>query len=72
MTKKENMLIEDLRETFDNLDQYNIKLNLTKGAFGIPAGQLFSYYISARGIEENLEKISVVLAMQQPHDLQGV
>jgi hypothetical protein len=32
-TRKEETLISDLRETFDNLDRYELKLNLTKCSF---------------------------------------
>ena len=49
--RKADALIDDLRETFDNLDRFKIKLNPTKCAFGVPAGQLLGYFISARGIE---------------------
>ena len=56
-TRVEATLLDDLRETFDNLDSYNIKLNPKKCAFGVPAGQLLGYLVSARGIEVNPEKI---------------
>ena len=45
-TKEARTLIDDLRETFDNLDHYRIKLNLEKYAFGAPSGQLLGYFIS--------------------------
>jgi hypothetical protein len=56
-TRKEDSLIPDLRETFDNLDRYELKLNPTKCFFGVPTGQLLGFSVSARGIEANLEKI---------------
>ena len=68
----EATLLDDLRETFDNLDRYNIKLNPKKCAFGVPAGQLLGYLISARGIEVNPEKIQAILTMKQPKNLHGV
>jgi hypothetical protein len=37
-TRKEEALINDLKEAFDNLDRYKLKLNLTKCSFGISAG----------------------------------
>src|SRR5215216_4102379 len=37
-TKEEASLINDLRETFANLDRYRIKLNPDKCAFGVPSG----------------------------------
>ena len=63
---------DDLRETFDNLDHYKIKLNLEKCAFGVPSGQLLGYFISQRGIEANPKKIWAILAMEKPKNLKGV
>jgi hypothetical protein len=34
-TRKEEALINDLKETFDNLDRYKLKLNPTKCSFGV-------------------------------------
>jgi hypothetical protein len=39
-TKEKDTLIEDLRETFDNLRRFRMKLNPAKCTFGIPAGKL--------------------------------
>jgi hypothetical protein len=46
-----------LKETFDNLDRYKIKLKSTKCSFGVSARQLLRFLVSARGIEANPEKI---------------
>jgi hypothetical protein len=62
-TRKEESLIADLRETFDNLDRYKLKLNPTKCSFGVPVGQLLGFLVLARGIEANLEKIQAILTM---------
>jgi hypothetical protein len=56
-TTKADNLLDDLRETFNNLDRYNIKLNPKKCSFGVPTGMLFGYLISERGIDGNTEKI---------------
>jgi dsDNA-binding SOS-regulon protein len=72
-TRKEESLISDLVETFDNLTRYKLKLNLTKCSFGVSAGQLLGFLVSARGIEANLEKIQAILIMGKPiklHDVQ--
>jgi hypothetical protein len=37
-TRKEESLISDLAETFDNLNRYKLKLNATKCSFGVSAG----------------------------------
>jgi hypothetical protein len=61
-TKADNLL-DDLRETFANLDRYNIKLNPKKFSFGVPTCQLLGYLISKRGIEGNREKIQAIINM---------
>jgi hypothetical protein len=66
---KGDSLLDDLQETFANLDRYNIKLNPKKCSFGVPTGQLFGYLISERGIEGNPEKIQVIINMQPPKTL---
>jgi dsDNA-binding SOS-regulon protein len=62
-----------LVETFDNLNRYKLKLNLTKCSFGMSVGQLLEFLVSARGIEANPEKIQAILTMGKPaklHDVQ--
>ena len=71
-TKREDTLLDDLRETFANLKHFNIKLKPKKCTFGVPAGQLLGYLISARGIEADLGKIQAILTMQRPAKLHDV
>jgi hypothetical protein len=71
-TRKEESLITDLRENFDNLDIYKLKLNPNKCSFGVTAGQLLGFVVSARGIEENPEKIQAILTMGKPTKLHQV
>jgi hypothetical protein len=56
MSKKQDNLIADLQETFNNLRKYNMMLNPTKYVFGVPAGQLLGFIVSHRSIEVNPEK----------------
>jgi hypothetical protein len=69
---KGNSLLNDLRETFANLDRYSIKLNPKKCSFRVPTGQLLGYLISERGIKGNPEKIQVIINMQPPKTLRHV
>jgi hypothetical protein len=72
-TREEESLISDLKETFDNLNRYKLKFNLTKCSFGVSAGQLLGFLVFARGIEANPEKIQAILTMGKPtklHDVQ--
>jgi hypothetical protein len=72
MSEKQDCLIADLQETFDNLRKYNMMLNPTKCVFGVPAGQLLGFIVSHRGIEVNPEKIKAILDISQPNDLKDV
>jgi hypothetical protein len=69
---KVDSLLDDLRETFANLDRYSIKLNPKKCSFGVPTGQLLGYLIFERGIEGNPEKIQGIINMQPPKTLRHV
>jgi hypothetical protein len=51
------------------LNRYKLKLNPTKCSFGVSAGQLLGFLVSARGIEANPEKIQAILMMGKPAKL---
>jgi hypothetical protein len=72
MSKKQDDLIADMQETFNNLRKYNMMLNPTKCIFGVPAGQLLGFIVSHRGIEVNPEKIEAILDISRPNDLKDV
>jgi hypothetical protein len=55
-TRKEESLINDLQESFDNLDRYKLKLNPTKYSFSVFVGQLLGFLVSAREIEADPKK----------------
>jgi hypothetical protein len=71
-TREEATLISDLHETFDNLDRYKLKLNLTKCSFGVPGGQLLRFLVLSRGIEANPEIIQAILTMAKPTKLNEI
>jgi hypothetical protein len=72
MSKKQDDLIADLQETFNNLRKYNMMLNPTKCVFGVPAGQLLGFIVSHSGTEVNPEKIKAILKISRPNDLKDV
>jgi hypothetical protein len=45
-TKHVSQLVSNLQETFDNLQQYSIRLNPEKCVFGVPVGKLLGFIIS--------------------------
>jgi hypothetical protein len=71
-TRKDESLISDLQETFENLDRYKLKLNPTKCSFGVSVGQLPGSLVSARGIEANPEENQAILTMGKPAKLHEV
>ncbi|XP_074346726.1 uncharacterized protein LOC141685532 [Apium graveolens] len=58
--------IKDLKECFDNLRRYNMKLNPKKCAFRVPSGKFLGFLVSERGIEANSEKINAIIEMKIP------
>ncbi|SPT17722.1 unnamed protein product [Triticum aestivum] len=71
-TEKRGTLLEDLKETFENLRRFQIKLNPEKCVFGVPAGQLLGFLVSERGIECNPVKIKAIKRMDVPTRLLDV
>ncbi|PKA65541.1 putative mitochondrial protein [Apostasia shenzhenica] len=74
LVKSRNMeeYFADLRETFNTLRKFNLKLNPTKCTFGTVSGKFLGYLISVRGIEANPDKISAVLSMPSPRSLKEI
>ncbi len=70
--KKSDSLIDNLRETFDNLRTYQMKLNPDKCTFGGPSGKHLGFLVSGRGIEANPEKIKAIENMESPTRLKEV
>src|SRR5215216_6837855 len=71
-TERRGTLLEDLKETFDNLCRFQIKLNPEKCVFGVPAGQLLDFLVSERGIECNPVKIKAIEWMEKPTRLRDI
>ena len=64
--------MEDLRDTFDTLRSYNMKLNPGKCAFGVTAGKFLGFIVSQRGIEANPDKIRTIIEMKPPRNVKEV
>ena len=63
---RENDHLDDLRETFNTLRSYNMKLNPNKCAFGVTAGKFLGFMVSQRGIEVNPKKIRAIMELEPP------
>src|SRR4051812_44704860 len=71
-TEKRRTLLEDLKETFENLRRFQIKLNPEKCVFGVPAGQLLGFPVSERDIECNTMKVKAIERIEDPSRLLDV
>ena len=71
-SQREEDHLEDLRETFDTLRSYNMKLNPGKCAFGMTVGKFLGFMVSQRGIEANPDKIWAIIEMKPPRNVKEV
>ena len=63
---KAKLHVAHLTESFQDLKNYNMKLNLTKCAFRVSVEKFLGFIVNSRGIEANPDKIKVVLDMEPP------
>ena len=70
--REEQGHIGDLRETFDTLRKYKLKLNPQKCVFAVVAGKFLGFFVDQRGIEANPEKIQANLNMTTPSKIKEV
>ncbi|CAL2260077.1 unnamed protein product [Prunus armeniaca] len=56
----------------NTMEQYRMRLNPTKCAFGVASGKFLGFMISQRGIEANLEKIQAILDMTIPKTVKDI
>ena len=61
--------LDGLKETFDTLRSYNMKLNPSKCAFGVITGKFLWFMVSQRGIKVNLDKIQAIMEMTPPRNI---
>ena len=67
-SRREDDHLEDLKEIFDTLHSYNMKLNPSKCAFGVTAGKFLRFMVSQRDIEANPDKIRAIVEMAPPKE----
>jgi hypothetical protein len=71
-TQKDEGLISDLVETFNNLRKFKMNLIPKKYTFDVPSGKLLGYMVFHRGIDPNPEKVSAITKMKLPESLHDV
>ena len=71
-SKKELAHLDDLKETFTTLKQYQIKLNPSKCAFKVVSGKFLRFMVSQKRIEANSEKTRAILNMTSPKTIKEI
>ena len=71
-SRREDNHLDDLKETFDTLCSYNMKLNPSKCAFGVTVGKFLGFMVSQRGIKVNTHKIRTIMEMAPPRNTKEV
>jgi hypothetical protein len=65
-SKKCGDLLDDLKETFDNICKYKMMLNPKKCVFSVSLGKLLGYMVSSQRIDANLKKVEAIEQLQPP------
>ncbi|KAJ9567722.1 hypothetical protein OSB04_003688 [Centaurea solstitialis] len=61
--------VAHLKQSFDILRQYKMKLNPTKCSFGVRAGKFLGYLVTQRGIEASPEQVKAITEIQSPRNI---
>jgi hypothetical protein len=59
-SEKRGDLLDDLKETSDNLRKFKMMLNPKKCVFGVSSGKLLGYMVSSQGIDVNPKKMEAI------------
>ncbi|XP_016200042.1 uncharacterized protein LOC107641047 [Arachis ipaensis] len=71
-TTQEKSHCDDLREIFEQIRAYNMRLNPEKCTFGVQGGKFLIFMLTSRGIEANPKKCEVILNMVSPKTIKEV
>ena len=64
--------LDHLRQAFEVLQKYNMKLNPTKCSFGVVSDKFLGYMVTQHGIKANLDQIWSVMNIPSPAYVQDV
>ena len=60
--------VGDLRNIFEILRKYKLRLNASKCTFGVGSDKFWGYIVTHRGIEVNLDQIKAINSLQSPRN----
>jgi len=69
---RETSHLDNLREMFEILHLYDMKLNPCKCVFGVASGKILGFMVSQHGVETNLDKVRAILEMMPPKNAKEV
>ncbi|XP_019086824.1 PREDICTED: uncharacterized protein LOC109127059 [Camelina sativa] len=64
--------ITHLRQCFDTLNKYGMKLNPAKCTFAVKSGEFLGYLVTRRGIEANPKQIKAIIDLPLPKNAREV
>ena len=62
-SRKIELHLDDLKETFNTLRKYQMRLNSAKCVFRVSSGKFLGFMVSQRGKEANPENVKAILNM---------
>ncbi|XP_058216876.1 uncharacterized protein LOC131327758 [Rhododendron vialii] len=68
-TRNKEDHLDDLKQIFERLRWYKLKMNPLKCAFGVCSGKFLGFVVRSRGIEIDPVKIKAILEMPPPKNL---
>ena len=71
-SKDEANHLDDLKEPFNTLRKYNMKLNPTKCDFAITSRKLLGFMVSQQGIKANPNKVKAIIEVKSPKTVKKV
>lgn len=64
--------IDHLKDFFEVLNQYGMKLNPSKCTFVVTSGEFLGYVVTQRGIEVNPKQITTIIELPSPRNTREV
>ena len=68
-SKKQPDHLIDLRQVFERLRKYQLKMNPMKCAFGVTSGKFLGFIVRYRGIEIDPDKIKAIWELPPPRNI---
>ena len=72
MSMKAEDHLRDLKESFDILDEHDMKLSPPKCHFGMRSGKILGYMVTKRGIEASPEQIKAIIELKSPSSTKDI